>query len=32
MGGQGGYWSDEFIESMFPMSERSKSITVESEF
>jgi hypothetical protein len=32
MGGQGGYWSDEFIESMFPMSERSKSITVEGEF
>ena len=32
MGGQGGYWSDEFIENVFPVSERSKSMTMESEF
>jgi len=32
MGGESGYWSDEFIESTFPISERSQSLTMESKF
>lgn len=31
-GGQSGYWSDAFIESVFPVRERSQSLTLESEF
>jgi hypothetical protein len=31
-GGQSGYWSDAFIESVFPVRDRSQSITLESEF
>jgi hypothetical protein len=32
MGGEGGYWSDEFVESVFPLRERSQSMTIETEF
>lgn len=32
MGGPSGYWSDEFAESIFPMRERSQSITSECRF
>lgn len=32
MGGQSGYWSDEFIESVFPLRERSQSVTIASVF
>jgi hypothetical protein len=32
MGGQPGYWSDAFIESVFPSRERSRSITREVSF
>ena len=32
IGGQSGYWSDAFIESVFPARDRSQSITMESEF
>jgi len=32
MGGASGYWSDEFIEKVFPIHERSQSLTVESKF
>jgi len=31
-GGQSGYWSDAFIDSIFPARDRSQSITMESEF
>ena len=31
-GGDSGYWSDEFIENMFPIRERSQSLTMESKF
>ena len=31
-GGMSGYWSDEFLESIFPARERSRSLTVESKF
>ena len=32
MGGQSGYWSDEFIESVFPLSERTQTLTITSTF
>lgn len=32
MGGASGYWSDEFIESVFPLRERSQSVTLLSRF
>jgi hypothetical protein len=32
MGGPSGYWSDEFLESIFPFRERSQSLTIESRF
>ena len=32
MGGPSGYWSDEFTESIFPLRERSQSMTIESRF
>ncbi len=32
MGGPSGYWSDEFVESIFPLGERTQSITIESKF
>ena len=32
MGGDGGYWSDAFVESVFPVRERSRSMTIETEF
>lgn len=32
MGGDSGYWSDEFIENTFPVRERSQSLTIESKF
>ena len=32
MGGESGYWSDEFAESIFPMRERSQSMTIVSKF
>jgi hypothetical protein len=32
MGGQSGYWSDAFIESVFPMRDRSRSITRQISF
>jgi len=32
MGGGAGYWSDAFIESVFPIRERSQSMTIETEF
>ncbi len=32
MGGPSGYWSNEFIESIFSLRERTQSITVESRF
>jgi hypothetical protein len=32
MGGPSGYWTDEFAESVFPLRERSQSMTVESRF
>jgi hypothetical protein len=32
MGGPSGYWSDEFVESIFPLRERTQSITIESRF
>ena len=32
MGGPSGYWSDEFLESIFPARERSQSLTIESKF
>jgi hypothetical protein len=31
-GGQAGYWSDAFVEGVFPTRDRSQSITLESEF
>lgn len=31
-GGLSGYWSDEFLESVFPARERSQSITIDSRF
>ena len=31
-GGMSGYWSDEFLESIFPARERSQSMTIESRF
>jgi hypothetical protein len=31
-GGMSGYWSDEFLESVFPARERSQSLTIESRF
>lgn len=32
MGGQSGYWSDEFIESVFPLRERSQTLTITTTF
>lgn len=32
MGGQSGYWSDAFIESVFPVRERSRAITRQATF
>jgi len=32
MGGQAGYWSDAFIENVFPVRERSRSITRQASF
>jgi hypothetical protein len=32
MGGASGYWSDEFTESVFPLRERSQSVTLLSMF
>jgi len=32
MGGQSGYWSDEFIESVFPLRERTQTLTITSSF
>lgn len=32
MGGLSGYWSDEFAESVFPLRERSQSVTIECKF
>lgn len=32
MGGQSGYWSDEFIESVFPLRERSQTMMVTCTF
>lgn len=32
MGGQSGYWSDEFIESVFPLRERTQTLTSTSTF
>jgi hypothetical protein len=32
MGGPSGYWSDEFLERIFPLRERSQSLTIESKF
>jgi hypothetical protein len=32
MGGPSGYWSDEFLESIFPLRERTQSLTIESKF
>lgn len=32
MGGQSGYWSDAFIESVFPLQDRSRSITRQASF
>ncbi len=32
MGGPSGYWSDEFAESIFPLRERSQSMTIENNF
>jgi hypothetical protein len=32
MGGDSGYWSDEFIEKTFPIRERSQTLTIESKF
>ena len=32
MGGQGGYWSDAFIERVFPARDRSQSITLQTTF
>ena len=32
MGGDSGYWSEEFVESTFPIRERSQSLTIESRF
>lgn len=32
IGGPSGYWSDEFIESVFPLNQRSQSLTIESKF
>lgn len=31
-GGISGYWSDEFLENVFPLRERSQSVTMESSF
>jgi hypothetical protein len=31
-GGPSGYWSDEFVEKVFPLSRRSQSMTIESRF
>ena len=31
-GGDSGYWSDQFIESIFPVSQRTQSLTIESKF
>jgi len=31
-GGASGYWSDEFLESIFPAHARSQSLTLESKF
>lgn len=32
MGGQSGYWSDEFVESVFPLHERSQTLTITTTF
>jgi hypothetical protein len=32
MGGEPGYWSDEFTERVFPIRDRSQSLTIESKF
>ncbi len=32
LGSPGGYWSDEFVESVFPVRERSQSMTIETKF
>ena len=32
MGAESGYWSDEFAESVFPIRDRSQSLTIESKF
>lgn len=31
-GGMAGYWSDEFLESVFPLRERSQEMTIETKF
>ncbi|HTM17229.1 MAG TPA: hypothetical protein VL135_10000, partial [Terracidiphilus sp.] len=31
-GGMSGYWSDEFLESVFPAGARSQSLTTEARF
>lgn len=31
-GRNSGYWSDEFLESVFPLSKRSQSVTIETRF
>ena len=31
-GGLSGYWSDAFLESVFPVRERTQSLTIESRF
>ena len=32
VGGMNSYWSDEFVESVFPLSQRSQTLTIESRF
>lgn len=32
VGGNSGYWSDEFVERVFPLSQRSQSVTIASRF
>ena len=32
IGGTSSYWSDEFVESVFPISQRSQTVTIESRF
>jgi len=31
-GGNAGYWSDEFVESIFPLGQRSQSMMIDSRF